>query len=266
MELAQELIHIFQMLSDFFKKENINFVLIGATVPLILIDLKEKNGTNFGIRPTKDLDFTVLIKDWRSFKELKQLLYNIGFMQKNNNPEHRFFYNNYMVDIIPYNEELVKEGYLTFPETQNKINVTGFDKLFIYAQSENISEKLSIPIIPLSLFVYSKILAYSDRELTKDLEDITYCLKHYEESSISERRFDIVGELEISYEKSGAYLLGKDLSEILSSQEQNIVNEFLNKFNDEYSPIILKLNSNDIDTQKEILDLFLSFKKGMSIT
>ena len=263
MKYTQDMVNIFQLLSDFFKKENINYVLIGATVPLILIDLKERNGKGFGIRPTKDLDFTIIIKNWKSFTELKKSFQDIGLIQKENHPEHKFFYNNFQIDIIPYNKELVKDGYLTLPESHNKINVTGFDKLFKYAKLEKFADNLLIPVIPLPLFVYTKILAYTDRELTKDLEDITYCLQHYEEASVSERRFDIVGQLEISYEISGAYLLGKELSEILSVQEKEIVQNFINEIQDEYSPLILKFVSNDRERQKEVFEFFISFKKGI---
>jgi len=234
MMMDPAVVALLRLISDFLKSKGYQFVLIGTNVPLILIELKQPNGRGFGIEPTKDVDFSVIVDSWDDYQRLKSDLLNIGLIQKEHEPGHRFFLNDVMVDILPYNQEIVKDGYFKWPGSGFRMNMTGFDILFRYAQEVTITEGLRIPVIPLSLLVFTKMIAYLDRRKVKDLQDILYVLEHYEEASINERRFDVDLAEGINYETSGAYLLGQDLLPLLSEIELAIVREFLNLFKDEY--------------------------------
>jgi predicted nucleotidyltransferase len=262
--IMEEKIPLLRLLSDYFKQKKYNYVLIGANVPLILIEFKQPDGRGFGIEPTKDVDFSVIVKDWDDYRNLKSDLLNIGLIQKEQEPEHRFFYNDLMVDIIPYNPAIVKNGYLEWPGSGFSMNVTGFDILFKHTIEEWIAEDLEIPVIPLPLLVFTKMSAYLDRKAVRDLQDVLYVLEHYEEASISERRFDVLPDEEINYENSGALLLGLDLKPLLSESELGIVYEFLDLFKDEYTEAVQKLARASRKNVEEIIELVRVFKRGIT--
>ena len=55
------------------------YILIGAMVPFFLIDLKEKNGSGYGIRPTVDLDYSIRVKSWNGLYSINnRFAYNIN--------------------------------------------------------------------------------------------------------------------------------------------------------------------------------------------
>jgi len=257
--ITEEQRSIIKKLDEYFKQNRINYVIIGATVPYLLIDLKQ-GGTGF--RGTEDVDYSIKIEDWQNFETIKKDLEDLGFEQKVNGVEHRFGRNEVLIDILPYGKNLEEEGIIVFPGSERKINVKGFDKLFEYSQQEKIDDDLSINIIPIPLLVFTKILAYQDRQASKDLEDIYYVLEHYETVIVSERRLAIS---EINYEYSGAYLLGKDLKELLEEKEKHIVENFLLLEDDKYSDIIQKLAAPHFDKVDDIYNMFENFKKGLGI-
>ena len=169
--ITEEQRTIIKKLDEYFKHNNFKYVMIGATVASLLIDLKQ-GSTDF--RGTEDVDYSIEVEDWQDFEKIKKDLNNLGFEQNVNGIEHRFGRDDVLVDILPYGKNLQKEGIIVFPGTERRINVRGFDKLFKYFQQEKIDENLSINIIPLPLLVFTKILAYQDRQATKDLEDGRY--------------------------------------------------------------------------------------------
>lgn len=234
-------------------------------MPLIIIDQREVNGKGFGIRPTKDVDLSVEVENWQDFHQLRNDLMVLGFEQKDSQPEHRFFMGDQMIDILPYGNTIAPEGYIEWPSTGHRMNVVGFDKLLEYAEEESITKDFSIPLIPLPLLVYTKIITYEDRRLSKDLIDILYILEHYEEASVSTRRFEIADEPELTYEERGAYLVGQDLKAIISDKESLIVSDFLKLFDSEYAEIVQKISMESKKKAKEILELFRAFERGMEI-
>ena len=145
------------------------------------------------------------------------------------------------------------------------MNVVGFDKLFEHAKEESITQDFRIPLIPLPLLVYTKIITYEDRKLSKDVIDILYVLEHYEEISVSTRLFEIADEQELTYEEHGAYLIGQDLKAIISDKESQIVSNFLKLFDSEYVEIVQKISMESKKKAKEILELFHAFERGMEI-
>lgn len=261
MKLEQELIEVLKIINFFFSKNDINYALIGAQVPRILI----KFPVSTNIRPTKDIDLLISTNSWDEFQQLKKKLSKIGFKEEDNN-ELRFHYKDTIIDIIPYIKDELDNGVLKLPDSGNKINVYGFDRLLDNAIKENISRDLSIPIIPLHLSVYTKILAFLDRgierNITMDIEDIIYIFQNYESLEVSERRFEIETDGTIDFELLGAYLIGIDLKEYLTDVEKQFVHTFLKHFTDEYSYPIQRIIPYDSNKRIEIFNLFNSFRKG----
>ena len=260
MKLELGLISVLKILDKYFQKKGITYALIGAQVPRILIDLPVLSEH----RPTKDIDIAIKSYSWNDFEQIKKELSNFGFKESTN--ELRFFYQDTIIDIIPYLENEITNGLLKFPGSENILNVYGFDRLLKNSIRKEIQPGLNISIVPLHLLIFTKILAFLDRGINrnvmKDIEDIIFIFQNYETFKISERRFDATISTDINYEDRGAYLIGYDLKHYLKDKEQEFVISFLEHFQDEYSPFIQRLTHYDSDKSKEILSLFDAFRKG----
>ncbi|MBC8525423.1 MAG: hypothetical protein H8D22_00930 [Candidatus Cloacimonetes bacterium] len=263
MKLAPGLISILKILDKYFQKKGISYALIGAQVPRILIDLPILSEH----RPTKDIDIAIKSYSWNDFEQIKKELINLGF--KEDHYELRFFYQDTIIDIIPYLENEITNGLLKLPGSENTLNVYGFDRLLKNSIRKEIQPGLKISIVPLHLLIFTKILAFLDRGINhnvlKDIEDMIFIFQNYETLEISERRFDATISLDINYEDRGAFLIGYDLKHYLKDKEQEFVVSFLEHFHDEYSPFIQRLTHYDSDKSKEILSLFESFRKGFEL-
>ena len=266
MKLEKDLLEALIKLIRFFEEKNIRFVLIGALVPALLIDLKNSENKIYGSRETKDIDCSINIDNWEEYDIIIQDLFKIGFKRRESVPEHKFFYGDIAFDIIPFGSNIVQNDLLVWPQSGKQMNLSGFDAMFQFARSKKITKDISVPIIPLPLSVFSKILAYLDREDNRDLEDIFYILEHYEEVEVSERRFDIVGIEGISYDNSGAFLIGQDLKKYVSISSLKHVHTFLNSFDDIYEPIVQRTSRLTNKDPDMVLELISAFKQGLGFT
>lgn len=263
MKLEPELISTLKILDHYFREKGINYALIGAQVPRILIDLPVLSGH----RPTQDIDIALKSNSWNDFEQIKKDLSNFGI--KEAPYELRFFYRDTIIDIIPYLENEIKNGLLKLPGSENSLNVYGFDRLLKNSIRKEIQPGFNISIVPLHLLIFTKILAFLDRGINqnvlKDIEDMIFIFENYETLETSERRFDAIISVDINYEDRGAFLIGYDLKHYLKGKEQAFVVSFLEHFQDEYSPFIQKIAHYDSDKSKEILSLFEYFRKGFEL-
>ncbi|MBC8382791.1 MAG: nucleotidyl transferase AbiEii/AbiGii toxin family protein [Candidatus Cloacimonetes bacterium] len=260
MKLEPELIATLKILDKYFLKKGINYTLIGAQVPRILINFPVMSEH----RPTQDIDITLRSNSWKDFEIIKQELFDLGF--KEDRFELRFIFQDTVLDIVPYLNSEVKNGILTLPGSGNTLNVIGFDRLLENSIKIEIQPDLHIPVVPLHILLFTKILAFLDRginrNITKDIEDILFIFQNYESLEMSERRFDITIPLEMNYEDRGAFLLGTDLKQYLQKEEQGFVVSFLEHFKDEFSTVIQKISKYNSGKSKEIFHMFNAFRNG----
>jgi len=210
-------------LADCLRRSNIPYALIGARVVEIMIDLKETNGRGFGFRGTADVDFAVRVGSWPEYQQVLEKLMSCGFHMEEGAPEHRLFFGSVPVDIIPYGEDLLSGNTLIWPKSKHEMNMTGFGVLFGFAQEQAIGKGILAPVPPVPIAVFCKILTFLDRRFSRDLADAVYMLAHYEAVSVSERRFESYIPEDLPYEVRGAFLAGKDLSEMIPSEDSALL-------------------------------------------
>lgn len=263
MKLDPEAISVLKILDEYFRKRGLQYVLIGAQVPKILISSPVLDDH----RPTLDVDITFKLENWSDFNKLKQDLHDLEFTE--DRFELRFKHGTILFDFLPYISNEVKDGFLILPQSDRQLNLHGFERLFKHQLFEEIETGFRVPVVPLQIFVYTKILAFLDRgisqNVTKDLEDIIFVLQNYETEDLSLRRFDTDIPQKINFENRGAYLLGIDLKQYLKENEQNFVEKFSKHFKDKYSPYIQKIAGFESNRSEEILVLFESFFRGLEI-
>jgi predicted nucleotidyltransferase len=192
MRLEEDLKKVILKLSSFFQERDIHFVVVGALVPAVLIDFKQGNTVRYGSRTTRDVDCVILIKSWNEYNRIKQDMLEDGFEERGGTPEHRLFFRETPVDIIPCGG-LIQDNTLYWPKSNHRMKMRGYSELFDNVELVKISDGKSVPFASLPMAVFLKIQAYLDRRDNGDLEDIFYILMHYEEIEMSERRFDVVG-------------------------------------------------------------------------
>lgn len=219
MNLESDVEQAIRSLADCLRRNHIRFVLIGARVVEITIDLRETNSKGYGFRGTADVDFAVRVGSWPEYQQVLEKLLGCGFHMEKGAPEHRLFFGNVPVDIIPYGEDLLSGDTLVWPQSKHEMNMTGFGILFDLAEEQTIGKGILAPVPPVPVAVFCKILTFLDRGFSRDLADAVYMLAHYEEVSVSERRFELCISEDLPYEMRGAFLAGKDLSGMIASED-----------------------------------------------
>ena len=265
MQIDEDLKIVMLTLLDFFQERKIPFVIIGALVPAVLIDLKKEDTSRYGSRTTRDVDCTVKIDSWEEYHEIKKEMLACGFKKEKGSPEHRLFFGDIPIDILPCGDNFIQQGMLQWPESDHQMNVRGFSELFNRPEMVIIDGEKSVPFAPLSLSVYLKIQAFLDRNDPDDLEDIFYILVHYEEVETSERRFEVITEDGLYYEIGGAFLAGQDLKELIPSELVEGMSPFLKIFKDPEHPTVLKAAQATHQKPEDIMALISAFQKGLEV-
>ena len=271
MKLDEKALAALRIVSEVLATGRHRFVLIGATVPQIRIDLEDNAGPKN--RPTRDIDATVEVSDWPDFERIVRTLREKGF-QPGRAPHQFTFADEVRLDLLPYGAGIVQNNQLTWPDTQQIMSVVGFEETFQNASTVEIAPGLSVPVATIPTLVLLKIAAYTDRpwERARDLVDIVFCFEHY--ATEQERRFEFAGELvdgrALTYEESGAYLLGKDLAQVANRESLPRVEQFVARFDSEYSePLgqILREEKRLENAQRRtfLFRLFRVFRRGVTI-
>jgi predicted nucleotidyltransferase len=183
------------------------FCIIGALVPELLLETKPESRTN-------DADVVVIVPDLAAYADVKRGLEEAPYEFAPTIVPHRLARRGGgLVDILPYSRELAPEGVLQL-EPGVTMNAAGFDRVIGAAIPVRLDSGLELPVVPLPLFVLLKLVAYSDRKATKDLDAIEHVFRDYAHDDERLWGLEHAGEL-VEYDYGPAYLLGKDGKDFL---------------------------------------------------
>lgn len=187
---------------------DVPFCVIGALVPEILLPTRPETRTN-------DADVVVLVPDLASFDAIKRQLKEKPYEFKPTAVPHRLERRSGgFADVLPYSPALLTDGRLHIGDDV-VMNVAGFDRVIGAAIQMRLDSGLELPVAPLPLYALLKLVAYSDRKMTKDLEGVEHVLRHY--ASDDDRRWGLEYEgALVEYDYGPAYLLGLDGREYLT--------------------------------------------------
>lgn len=242
--------------------------LMGEVTPEIEADYPR-------FRRTNDADFGICVKDWPTFKRLRDELLGRKF-KPDAHIEHRLHRGDAMVDLIPYGTRIAPGGRLVWPESEFKMTVTGFEEACAAARESVSSTAFPVPVITVPGFILLKVIAYLDRKsqgrdkYRDDAKDIAYWLHNYAGGAQDKRRFELANEPELShedYDTAGAVLLGREVGALASAEAAAFVDRFLRESEDRYSPFIDLIAAGSLDEaadkkRDEGLALLAAFKKG----
>lgn len=199
-----------------------DLVVIGATSLLMLLG-------DIG-RFTRDVDLTVAL-DFNDFERLTTRLAAIGWTPAPK-LEHRWIaVRRTVVDLLPAGPDLRRIGSITWPTSQFKMSLAGFEHAFTHAVEVRLPEGLRIRVAPPLVTAFLKIVAWLDDPYrrAKDLQDLRSVLRRYEQKS--DRLFsDTVFDAELpDFEFANAFLLGVDMRTLAKGDDARFVGRFLER-------------------------------------
>jgi len=269
MKLDKNAIAALEAVSKVCSEGGYRFVLIGAVAPQLLLDRGRE--LTPPTRPTRDIDAVVEVPSWTVFQGLFQRLQEEGF-EPSRTPHRLTFAGEVSVDLLPYSAALIEGNQLLWQDTERAMSVVGFEETFQNASVVEIGPGLSVLVANIPSLVLMKIAAYMDRprERVRDLVDIVYYFAHYDVDG--NKRFDLSGLLvddkELTYEESGAYLLGKDVRHLGKRQSLALVHEFVGRFDSEYSTPLGQIlreekRLEDVERRAFLFRLFRVFRRAV---
>ena len=140
-------------------------VVIGASVPIVLIDLQY--GVTGG-RTTRDIDAVVRAATWDEYEALIGRLVAAGF--RRSRVAHRLELGTAELDLIPYSRQLAPHDVLEWPDRERAMSTAGFEEAFESARLVPVDEVV-VPIASIAASVLLKFVAYNERptERVRDL-------------------------------------------------------------------------------------------------
>ena len=221
----------------------VQFAVVGALVPELLLDVRPARMTN-------DTDVTVTVESLADF----------GFARTR--AAHRLLHHSGgRVDLLPFGPELAPNGRLEL-EADLVLNMAGFEHVVPSAVQVSLDDGPTLPVVPLPLFVLLKLVAFSDRKAPKDLAGVFHCLRHYLEDD--ERRYEVEHDgAGVLFEYTGAYLLGIDGRRFLSAELSHAVATVLDRLADADSEgvaIVAREQGRFVLEQEELEDVLRYFQ------
>jgi len=132
---------------------------------------------------------------------------------------------------LPAGAELRRSGSITWPASQFKMSLAGFEHVFAQAVEVHLPEGLTIRVAPHIVTALLKIIAWVDDPYrrAKDLQDIRIVLRRYEQES--DRLFsDAVFDADLpDFEFANAFLLGLDMRALATGGDARFVEQFLGR-------------------------------------
>jgi predicted nucleotidyltransferase len=264
-----------RILANVLAGEQRKFVLIGATVPQIVLDFRDIPGS--GSRETRDVDAVAEVDSWEDFARLRERLLREGFCP--GRVAHEFWFDDEVrMDLIPFGPALVEEDKLAWPYGDSVMTACGFAEALDCARPEQITSDFTVLVVTIPGLVLTKVIAYMDRpeERARDLIDILYCFDRYEATGRESRRFDRAGtEVDgeaVTFEEAGAFLLGMAVAALAKPKSLEIVRRFLSMFPDGFARPVSQIVSEEkrlVDNEKRrgvLYRLFRVFGAGINQT
>jgi predicted nucleotidyltransferase len=183
-------------------------------------------------RATADVDVAIAVPTWTKFLELcERLLLDRRFERVPETPNRLRFRagknSSLPLDIIPYGQGVDKPIFIWPNDRDTKMNIAGYEEAAEDADEITISDGLVLNVASLPGLTLMKLYAWDDRRKDnnlKDASDLALMLSKYVDAGHRDRIFgnDIIllEDMEFDLDRAAPYLLGVDVSRILSERSR----------------------------------------------
>lgn len=248
------------------KALEVPLLMIGAGARLLVCDLRY----NISGRSTKDWDFAIKIATWDRYDIFcTELTQGNPPIFRATSVSHRFIHlaTGTELDIVPFGPIGEPDQEITWPNG-NQMSVLGLEEALIHAEDLLIDDLLIKVVTPPALIVL-KLIAWSERRVLKDLEDIAFILQHHQDDRIYSLLADELAEGHIDFEVAANILLGRDIQSIFTPQTLAKAVVILRSIVDNPDRFIPQLIHNQFDDKSwnqefdEILQRFEALQQGI---
>jgi predicted nucleotidyltransferase len=201
-----------------------SMVLVGASALGCFMDLSW--------RQTHDLDLSVSM----TIDEYPGSLPGLPGWKSHPAREHEWLSpDGVRVDILPSAARHLEAEEIIWPKSGLRMSLIGIGLACERSRSVHVVDDLWLRVAPPAVIALLKIVAYKDRPSAreKDLEDLGHLLEHYLRNDDDRRYSREVLELELDFEDVSAFLLGRDMGEIVGDLERQTVASFVAGLRDE---------------------------------
>jgi predicted nucleotidyltransferase len=227
--LTEEQVEALRTLHRVWEKQKI--VIIGATALGFFIDMRW--------RKTHDLDLSISV----SLNKLQSNLIRIPGWSQNPKQEQQWSApGGVRIDIIPASPGLLKQGEFVWPKSGFKISLAGMRLAFEYGVPVKLADDLEILVAPVPVIVVLKMIAFQEKRLERirDLIDSVHSMEEFLPADDPRRYSDEIFDLQLSYEETCAFCLGKEIGLIVNERELKEVLSFTAMVRDDNDPIAAK--------------------------
>ena len=173
-------------------------------------------------RQTQDLDLAIAVPSARIDAELGALE---GWSPSAEAPHRWLAPGNTRIDVIPIPPEALQAGRTSWADGTS-MSLTDFRHLLTAAIPYEAQPDLRIMLAPPALIAFLKVVAFQERpgDRVRDLGDIAFLLdEHREDARIFAA--DVI-QTQLPEDLLGAFLLGRDLAQLLDAEERTVALDF----------------------------------------
>ncbi len=210
-----------------------SWLVVGATARIML--LEQVYGLPAG-RATRDIDFGVLVGDWKQYRSLCELIVNKGANTTGRKPAKRFKTSGDRIfDLVPYGGVEDEQGRVFWPPEQDDVmTVRGFNSAAQSSIKVKVNGSVDVPVISPQGLCALKLFAWEERhhqQPGKDAEDIAYLVPHiealYPPAKLFEVYPDTVEAADYVIPQAGIMQLGADMASMLTEEERRFLTALL---------------------------------------
>ncbi len=194
-----------------------NMLLVGAMARDLLLHYA------WGIpiaRASRDVDLAVSIDQWAAYSEIRESLIETGNFSGVEGVPHRLVHHSGIpLDMVPFGGIADERGQIAWPgRGKGEMTVLGFREGRDSAVRVQLPGDVCVPVVSLPMFVVLKLLAWSERRLSRpgvDAADLYLVLRTYERAGNEGRLFDehddLLEQNGFDHQVAYAQILGRDM-------------------------------------------------------
>lgn len=257
--LLPEQVADLQAVQRFCEQLGTQFVVIGALAyQAFIADVN---------RETADLDVAVAL-DMDEFDAFKKNLASEGWRRDRVEEQRWRGPTGSFLDILPAGPKARLAGHITWPESNMRMSLVGFDHVFTLGVERDLAPGCRVKVVPPPVLFVLKVGAFLDDEprRKKDLEDIHSLLRLYE--WVGERLYSgEVFEAELQdIQFAPAFLLGLDVGRLCNADERRLIQSFTARAEEQAGSLFYELLQYEGETEageQTLSSRLKSFRLGL---
>jgi predicted nucleotidyltransferase len=237
-KIDPERVSVLRSIKEVAQELDIPFFLVGAFARDVIFEQLHQIPAP---RATQDIDLGVEVANWEEFQRLTGELIEHGIVTATKIP-HRFVANPYgiVVDILPYGGIAGEAKRISWPpDRETNMTMLGFEDAYKSALRVRFGNEpvLEILVASPAALALLKIISWADAKRERDAQDLFFILENYDATGIEAQLYEshvaLLTEEGYDARLASLRLLGRDITELCSSETVKTVTEILTQETDE---------------------------------